>query len=371
MKAAQDILLKLIRISLWGTDDGNALTSIPEWNKVLTLARQQTVLGLVAEAIPSLPEHLRPDLQTAGKLHARAINIYKTHLLLNRKIADLKACLDSHGIHCVLFKGQGVSLNYPNPTARQCGDIDMYVGEKNFEKALRILKPDSDNKVSDFRYLKHFNLETDGVEIEIHRIAEIIPGRRKDRLFQEWTVRHLQGNDQYVVELGGASVNLPPHQFNALYIMNHAWHHFVNGGIGLRQLCDWTMFLHRHHAAIDPVTLEKDLKTFGLTRAWQILAGVAVDYLGLPAEECPLYTGMYGSKSRSMLEVIWNEGNFGFHSADRKKVRPEGHFAGKFHSFRIASVRTMRVIAISPIDIIQSWISYFIKGMRNVFVRIK
>lgn len=117
--------------------------------------------------------------------------------------------------------------------------------------------------------------------------------------------------------------------------------------------------------------MEKDLKTFGLTRAWQILAGVAVEYLGLPAEECPLYTGKYGSKSRLILDVIWNEGNFGFHSADRKKERPAGHFAGKLHSFIMATSRKRRVLAISPSDIISSHVAYFIKGMRNLFVKVK
>lgn len=370
MKVAQDILLKLIRIALWGPGR-DELTSMPEWNKVLQLAKQQTLLGLVADAIPHLPEEFRPAPQVAAKLHATAINIYRSHSLLNRTLAGLKACLDSHDIHCILFKGQGAALNYPNPLSRQCGDIDMYVGNKNFEKALKVLKPESDDSVSNYKYLKHFNVEKDGVELEIHRIAEIIPGRRMNNLFQEWSERYLEGNNLDVVEIGGVAVNLPPHQFNALYIMNHAWHHFMNGGIGLRQVCDWTMFMHRHHADIDPVVLEQDLKTFGLTRAWQIIAGVAVEYLGLPAEECPLYSGKLSAKSRLMLDVIWNEGNFGFYSVERKKARPEGHFAGKFHSFLMSSGRTLKVMVVSPIDIARSWISFFINGMRNVFVRIK
>jgi hypothetical protein len=129
--------------------------------------------------------------------------------------------------------------------------------------------------------------------------------------------------------------------------------------------------LNTHHADIDHEILEKDLKAFGLSRAWQILAGVAVEDLGLPIEECPLYSGIFSSKSRMMMDVIWNEGNFGFYSADKKKARPAGHFAGKLHSFRIMSCRIIRVLSISPADIARSWISYFINGMRNVFVRIK
>ena len=370
MKTSQGILLKLIRISLWGPECAS-LTTKPDWNKVLILAKQQTVLGLVAEAVPHLEEKYRPAPQTAAKLYSIALNICRTHSLLNRKVADLKSRLDANGIRSILFKGQGVAINYPNPLSRQCGDIDMYVGEKHFQKALELLKPNCKGTALDYKWTKHFNLTEEGVDIEIHRIAEIIPGYRKDRLFQEWTEFHLGGDHPHTVELAGTSINLPPHQFNAIYIMNHAWHHFLNGGIGLRQLCDWTMFLHRHHQDIDHDILRNDLKRFGLYRAWLILAGVAVNSLGLPAEECPLYTGEMRDKSSMMLDVIWSEGNFGFFSDSRKKVRPDGHFAGKFHSFILTTSRIKKVLLISPSDILKSWISYFINGMRNLFVKVK
>lgn len=369
MKNSQDTLLKLIRISLWGAE-ADVLSLPPDWSKVLRLARQQTLLGLVAEALPYLPNEFRPDLKTTEKLRSLAINICMTHSLLNRKLADLKTLLDVNGIDSVLFKGQGVALNYPNPLSRQCGDIDMYVGEKNFAKALVLLKPDTDESASDFRHLKHFDCEDEGVSLEIHRIAEIIPGRKRNRLFQEWTVRHLEGDEIYKAEIGGTVINLPPHQFNAVYIMNHAWHHFVSGGIGLRQLCDWTMFLHRYHKDIDQNVLKQDLKMFGLTDAWKILAGVAVDYLGLPAVECPLYSEEYASRAEMMMEVIWSEGNFGFHS-EKSKPRPAGHFAGKFHSFSMSTRRKFRIFRLSPADVIQAWVRSFITGMRNLFVRVK
>ena len=370
MKTAQDILLRLVRTALWGPE-GNELTSVPEWDKVLFLAKKQTLTGLVAEAVPHLPEEFRPDPQTGMKLYASAVTISRSHSLLDRKVADLKTRLEAQGIHTVLFKGQGVARNYPNPLSRQCGDIDMYVGLDNFARVLDMLKPDDGETADKYRSLKHFNLEEDGVDIEIHRIAEHLPGIKRDRKYQEWTIRHLNGEDIFRTEIGGTIVNLPPHQFNAVYIMNHAWHHFLNGGIGLRQLCDWTMFLHRFHKKIDLDVLRTDLEQFGLVRAWHILAGIAVKHLGLPADECPLYCGKADDKADAALEVIWREGNFGHHSEDRKTPRPAGHFAGKLHSFRTNSGRIRRIFAISPADITLSWISYFITGMRNVFVRLK
>lgn len=370
MKNARSTLLNLVRIALWGPDT-EKLHSIPDWDKVLSLANRQTVLGLVADAVSCLPKEYQPESQLCMRLRKYALRIIQSHTLLNRKVADLKVRLDGYGVHSVLFKGQGLALNYPNPTSRQCGDIDMWVGERNFAKAHQFLKPGSDEDLSKFRRRKHFNLEEDGVEVEIHRIAEILPGYRKDRLFREWTTGYLEGPHICRADIGGVQVNLPPVQFNALYIMNHIWHHFMSGGIGLRQICDWTMFLHRYCNDIDCEVLRKDLERFGLMRGWQILGGLVVNYLGLPADECPLYTGEYDKKSDRMLEVIWSEGNFGHHPDEGKKPRPEGHFAGKFHSFRNTTARRIRIFTISPVEVAVSWWAYLITGLQNVFVRIK
>lgn len=370
MTQSQNFLLTLVRMALWGKFE-DLPEHKPDWEQVIALAEKQTLLGLVVDAVPMLPEHLQPDTQSKMKLHVAAMKIIRSHSLLNRKVAELKTRMDKCSVHTVLFKGQGVAQNYPNPLSRQCGDIDMYVGEKNFDSVLHILKPDSKENASKYRNVKHFNCEEDGVDIEIHRIAEIIPGFKRNSLFQRWTINHLEGADVPKVEIGGEMINVPPHQFNALYIMNHAWHHFMAGGIGLRQLCDWAMFLHKYHAEINPKVLKADLKNFGLTRAWQILAGVAVKYLGLPASECPLFSGEYGSKAESLLSVIWSEGNFGHHSEYRSTPRPAGHFAGKFYSFKVNTLRIAKIMAISPVDVILSWAFYFINGMCNVFVRVK
>lgn len=369
MTESQSFLLTLVRMALWGGQEPLPENK-PNWQEVLFLAEKQTLFGLVAEAVPMLPEYLQPDPQSRMKLHTIAMRIIRSHSLLNRKVADIKTRMDSYGMHTVLFKGQGTALNYPNPQSRQCGDIDLYVGEENFARALKLLDPLSDKEAKDYRHLKHFNIEEDGVDIEIHRIAEILPGFKHDRLFQQWTKTNLSGPSVRKVEIGGASVNLPPADFDALYIMNHAWHHFMTGGIGLRQLCDWTMHLHRFHKDVDADVLRTNLQNFGLTRAWQIMSSVTVRYLGLPQNECPLYDGAYADKADKVLEVIWSEGNFGHHSSERKTPRPKGHFAGKLHSFRNNTARIIRIISISPVDVLYSWIYYFINGMRNVFHKV-
>lgn len=369
MTESQSFLLTLVRMALWGGNEPLP-DSRPDWQEVLALAKKQTLLGLVAEAVPMLPESLQPDKQLKLQLVAVAMRIMSSHALINRKVAEIKTRMDAYGMHTVLLKGQGTALNYPNPLSRQCGDIDLYVGESNFARALELLLPNTTNKASDFRYVKHFDIEEDGIDIEVHRIADILPGFRRDKRFQRWTVENLSSTAVRKVEIGGAKVNLPPVDFDVLYIMNHAWHHFMTGGIGLRQLCDWSMHLHRYSKMVDVERLSECLKSFGLLRAWKILSCLAVGYLGLPEDECPLYDVSYAKKAAKVLDVIWEEGNFGHHSKSRKTPRPKGHFAGKFHSFKNNTSRIIRILSTSPVDVIHSWIYYFINGMRNVFYKV-
>lgn len=368
MKDSRDILLALVRNALWGTPC--ELKERPDWSELIGLARQQTVSGLIAEAIPGLPENIQPDMKERMQLHSVVTRIYQSHSMLNRKLAQVKDLFEGNGIRSVLFKGQGLALNYPNPLSRQCGDIDIYVGEKNFLKAMDILEPGGVHDVSEYSHSKHFHIDTDGVHVELHRIAEILPGVLKDRRFQKWTVSKLLESDLRNVEIGDTAVSLPPVDFDALYIMNHAWHHFINGGIGLRQICDWSLYLHRFHKDIDQDQLEQNLKRFGLTRAWQVMGSIAVQKLGLPASECPLYDGKGDACVEKVMDMIFNEGNFGHYSSAGKTPRPEGHLAGKFHSFRKQTRRTLTLLSVSPAEVMRSWISYFINGMRNIRHRV-
>ena len=368
MKQSQDILLSLIRKALWNKDVTD-LVSVPDWRCILLLAERQTVLGLIATAIPGLAPEMKPDSENLLKLQKKVLKIYHSHTVLNRKVAEISARLESHGIRSVLLKGQGTALNYPDPLSRQCGDIDLYVGNDSFIAVLDILEPGTPHDFNKFSHLKHFNKKEGGVELEIHRLADNLPGAEADRLFQEWTVRHLTGSELRKGNIGGVEINLPPVGFDAVYIMNHAWHHFLIGGIGLRQICDWTMHLHRFHKEIDPAVLENDLRKFGLMDAWQIFASIAVRELGLPESECPLYTGVADSKADKVMEIIWAEGNFGYHSSLRKNPRPKGFIAGKLYTFRINTQRIFRLISICPKDIFIYWTDFFRIGIQKILKR--
>lgn len=366
MNSDRQIFFGLLRSSLWN----EPCPSVPagyDWSAVLQMAREQTLSCLISDAFSKYTGKVAIDAASMQKLQLMNVKYIQAHAMLNRKLSQTVMLLNEAGITSVLFKGQGLAMNYPDPLLRQCGDIDLYVGDENYQKACSVLEAAFGTDEVNSESVKHYHMMTDGVTVELHRIAETMPGILANRRFQQWTVQNLHGDSLRKVSLNGTLVNLPPFSFDPIYILHHAWHHFMNGGIGLRQLCDWAVYLHTYHDKIDVVELRKNLDMFRLNDVWQSFAYIAVNYLGLPPEECPLYKGENRRKAARMLDFIMDEGNFGKYDQHRMTPRPKGYAAGKLHSFRNITCRFIRLFTLFPVKTCQHWLSFVAIGVYGFF----
>ena len=359
-------LLSLVRSALWSVPAVDLPDDV-NWERVISLASRQTLLGLVADAVGYLQEDRHPPKSIMTRLFAGRAASIRAHALINRRLGQVQELLCEKGLRPVLLKGQGLAMNYPDPLARQCGDIDLYIGKIDCRKAYEIIVGKYGTHDYDTENSKHYHVDCEGVTVELHKIAEYLPGPAADRKYQEWTMRHLHGDGLRQVEIEGVTVELPPVAFDSIYVLNHIWHHFINGVIGLRQVCDWTMYLHRFHEQIDVVQLERDLRDFSMMKVWHLFAGIAVDSLGLPADECPLYEGKYADKSAAVLKVILDEGNFGYYSKKRTGKKPEGYVRGKLHTWRVVTSRLWSIFMIYPSAVIKYYFSYISNGVISFF----
>lgn len=212
--------------------------------------------------------------------------------------------------------------------------------------------------------IKHYHFGWEGVTIEFHRIAEHLWNPIHNKRFQHWTEKHLQGDKLRLWNLDGVEILLPPVNFDALYIFNHAYHHFFAGGVGFRQLCDWARYLHTFSNDIDRIELSRDLKVLGLLRSWQLFGYIAVEYLGLPKEEMPLYAEQNDKKTEKVIAHILTEGNFGKYS--RTSQKPKSYFLGKYHSFRHRQKRIHALFSVFPKDLLTYNIHSIVIGIQQV-----
>lgn len=322
-----DIFFSLLRSGLYGTPVPEAeLPDHIDWAAVVALARKHVVYGLIIDSVRLLPERLRPSEEVYAKMNKFARGLLQTNSILDRAAAHLSTFFRQRGIEGVVLKGQGLARYYRMPEMRQCGDIDFYVGKKNYKKAVRICREElSEDKNGYLETEQHFDFVMSGIPVELHRLASTVYSPFKGMRFRRWVVEQLEHSSaRRTLTIGNADITLPSYDFDAVFVFYHAWRHFIIDGIGLRQLCDWAMVLHAHGRDIDTERLKENIRSFGMTRGWKLFACIAVDRLGLPEDEMPLYDPAYRKKSEKVLEKIFEGGNFGFYSKKYLGPPPEG-----------------------------------------------
>lgn len=309
------LFFSLLRYGLWSTPipvDGVDLSAV-NWGNILEQFMRQSLQGIGSEAVIAhkdlfglTKEQQRPFLQQAG-------GITRRNLFMNADVVKLFTHLQANGYHPVLLKGQGNATFYRNPLNRAPGDIDVYIGEEDYERAKNEFRESADFKfdASFHETDKHFNCMFCSCEVEFHQAAVSWRGGVKiygNALCAKWLDNPSNFSS---VSVNGQSVAVPSPQFNVLYIFAHLWFHFIGCGIGLRHLCDWAMALHSAGGHLDLRQLELDLKSLKLYRPWQVMGTILVNKLGLPTSEFPFHEPKYEKLMNFIVSDIMSEGNFG------------------------------------------------------------
>lgn len=371
-----DIFFALLRSGLYGVPvpDGELPDSI-DWEAVVVLARKHAVLGVIIESVRFLPEPLRPSAEMSARMGRFAMKLIQSNMGLDRRAAQLTEFFAGHGIKGVFLKGQGVARCYREPQMRHTGDIDFYVGQEQYPRAMELCKQHlvvGDNWSEESN--QHFAFRWEGVMIELHRIVTEIYSPFGRKRFKRWIVDEVERSPRRrTLSVGSTAITLPPAEFDAIYIFYHALRHFVVGGIGLRQLCDWAMVFRAHGGEIDLNRLEANIKRFGLTRGWKLFGCIAVERLGVPAGQMPLYDPRFSRRAGVMLEMIMHGGSFGFHSA-LNATAPTYDYGVKytFEKFRYISRYMLYTFPILPAEAVSFYLyrqCCTIKTFSNYLVR--
>lgn len=358
MNRSQTQFLELLRAGLWGVaaDPENFKPDSVDWKAVLRVAKEQTMLAVVADGIETLPKELWPPKEVMMKLAMMRLKIEQTHVLLNSTIAQIVRALEAQGVPSVLLKGQGIAQNYLRPESRTCGDIDLYTGHGGYLKAFEIIEGLHEGRAHKeaAECEHHLHTSLNGVEVEIHRLASFLHGKRMNANFQKWTQESMDalfGTDRLAVwDNGGTPVALAPATYNAFFILHHAVRHMTTEGVGFRQICDWTMLLHKCHAQVDVELLGRKLKELHMERIWQEFGRLAVGFLGLPASELPLAPADLtpGRKTHELLQHIFISGNFGRFDANGRDHSKVPYLVRKWRSFTFQSRRLMKLFGLFP-----------------------
>ena len=332
---------------------------------------EQTVQVIVADGIETLPKEFWPPKDAIFKLMMVRQKTYQMHLLLNTTLNQIVNALNTENIPSVLLKGQGVAQNYRNPESRMCGDIDLYVGITGYKRACEIISNLNNNKLDGIEAKHHMHLHLNGVEVEVHRWAENILNKFQNEIFRKWTIGHIDKNfnsqNLMTWNNNGTSIKLPSATFDSFFLLHHAVRHMTTEGVGLRQICDWTMYLHKHHQNINTIDLKWIIKNLNMETVWKEFGLLAINYLGLPSSEFPLCPNTLKScKTLKLINQIFISGNFGRFDASARDYSKTTYIKRKWRSFCYQTLRLCKLFVLFPKYAIAFALGWFTNGIKVV-----
>ncbi|MCD8118528.1 MAG: nucleotidyltransferase family protein [Lachnospiraceae bacterium] len=335
MNHTEKILLQLTARALFDspTDFDPAAT---DWAALYREASNQSLTILLWDALTEEERRFLPKTVAWYWEQDMLIHLLNNEQLRNEQQHILQL-LTGAKIPCVILKGSSAAIYYPNPTLRTMGDIDILVKPEHQMEVVHILQEQGYGDVVGDEHHCHMALHKEDYTIEVHREVNGLFLGKKSKCVQRIR-RYLEDALERRQYIDGLPVLADDQQ--AVVLLLHKLEHFLTSGLGLRQICDWAVFVEEKLNAQRPdgkrqwKTLEPLLKDFGLLTFAGVMTRVCIDYLHLPREAAPWAMAYDGETAEKVIEQVLREGNFG-QKVDRygERLFADPHSSNRVTSF--------------------------------------
>ena len=339
----ENVLMDVLGREVHGCGEQQERTlSLAELKGVMRLAKDHTVLGLVANAVMEGRLKITCDM-SADKQKAvmtlMQINVMhqRSYFQFEEAIAEFAALMKKHGLHYVVFKGVAVARHYPVPYTRTMGDVDFYVPASDFNRAVAVIEQELQVNIEKEDIDKHYSFDYQGIRFEMHYQIETFGYGKHQRYFNLMIDECIsKGADNFSItdaksESNREEVSVLPPTEDLIVVFKHWFNHLLVEGVGLRQTTDLAVLLVAYRNRIDVARLMKVLDGIGYMKAFRAMLAMMKKYFGENWVDsfCVLNSRdeQYADK---LMATIMESGNFG-----RKAYR--NHTTGKQKSMETAT----------------------------------
>ena len=297
----------LIRFSI-GVGDSLPRFTDEEWEEMYETAKKQSLVGIVFQAVNSLPVEVQPPRKLKLRWIMQVEKIAKRNEVVNEVAVKVAQQFSKMGAPNCILKGAGNALMYPHPEWRTAGDIDIWLMVKP-EKVIRLAKKVRPNSKADYHHIDFPSVG--GIPIELHYRPQFMNNLIYNHRFQKWCSENAGQQSSNMVDLPGnvGQVSVPTNGFNRIFQMAHISKHVFQEGIGLRQLLDYYYLLQQGFTAEERKEDEQLLRRFGLYEVATAVMYVLREVFGLKQEQ--MIVPVDERRGRFLLEEIMQAGNFG------------------------------------------------------------
>lgn len=355
----ENALLEILRREVTGQDGTEKMElSVAGLNAVMRLAREHAVTGLVANAAMRNRIVIAGGVaEGRGEVVMRLMQQTMAHRQNQRRFEDavgrFARLMEENSIAYVVFKGLAVARYYPEPFVRTMGDVDFYVPQRDFLRAVEVIERGLHVKMDKEDVDKHYSFDWQDIRFEMHYQIETFGSHRHqhrfDRMIDEAMAEHTDSFTVCDSDGNGTEVSVLPPTEDLIVVFKHWFNHLLVEGVGLRQTLDLAVLLNAYRDKIDVGRLMTALDGIGYMKAFRAMLAMMRRYLGLDwFDNFFVYNRCDERYAYKLMAAVMESGNFG-----RKAYR--NHTTGKKKSMETAT-RALRhcvtFLRLAPKDIL-------------------
>ena len=356
---AENALLEILKREITGEDGTEKMElSVAGLNAVMRLAQEHAVAGLLANAA------VRNRIVIAeGAAEGRGEAVMKLMQQTMAHRQGMQRCEDvvgrfarlmkDNGIAYVVFKGLAVARHYPEPFARTMGDVDFYVPQGDFLRAVDVIERGLHVVMDKEEVDKHYSFDWHGIRFEMHYQIETFGNRwhqlRFNRMIDEAMAEHTDSFTVCDSDGNETEVSVLPPTEDLIVVFKHWFNHLLVEGVGLRQTLDLAVLLNAYRDKINVARLMTALDSIGYMKAFMAMLAMMKRYLGLDwLDSFFVFDHRDERYADKLMAAVMESGNFG-------RMAYRNHTTGKKKSMETAT-RALRhcvtFLWLAPKDII-------------------
>ena len=334
----QELFFELIRVAIGRQGRLSHSPSASEWRILCDMAERQSLLGVCFAGIKKLErQEQQPPIELYYQWLAVATQIQEQNERMNAACIEVQGMLKDKRFNCCILKGQAVASYYPESRRmlRQPGDIDVWVWKeghttndtkRQLVDLAKSFSPDAAGAEH------HVGMEWNGHDVELHYKPAYMCNPWTNKRFQQWAI----GRRNDCVKDEKTGIVKPSAEFDVIFLLAHAFRHYMSEGVGLRQVMDYHMLIC--NSQLTPQAYDVMLKKLGLYKFATAMIWVLGEVFKLETEK--MIVEQDEKLGKILLEHIMDGGNFGHHRT--YNIASKHTHIGRFLNQTVHDLRLVR-----------------------------
>ena len=299
MNNSKDTFLQIVRLGI-GHDSGN-IAGVFDWSDIQALAVRQGLSAIALDGVERLPENQRPPKVDLLQWIGETLQGESQYAAQQKAATEMAMLFHKNYIRTYVLKGLVIAECYPKPNRRLSVDMDCFLlPDMRVFDAWSLgndLIKNQGYEVA-FDYYKNSTFYLLGLTVENHQYMVPFRGNRTLKNL-EIVLQGLMRNDTGSDIVEGTCLFRPPIMVSAVFLIEHAYSHFLHQGLTWRMVLDWQMFQEKHKEEIKWADFDAMIDEFGFRRYFDSYHRLGKYLLGEMPEDDLTKT------DKRMLADIW------------------------------------------------------------------